>query len=159
MIPSILLVVAIIAAIYFSKRWRTVPQAERKDFARKGVLWGAAAIVLALVAMGRAHWLMGFLAALLALAGRIAQFGQYLPMIKKLFGMQDESSQPQMPSSPEAMTRQQAADILGVDVNASKEEVRQAHKKLMQKIHPDRGGSEALAKQINAAKECLLTNA
>ena len=54
------------------------------------------------------------------------------------------------------MGRQQAADILGVEINASDEEVRMAHKKLMQKIHPDRGGSELLAKQINTAKDVLM---
>ncbi|MCL4167184.1 UNVERIFIED_CONTAM: hypothetical protein GTU68_041467 [Idotea baltica] len=53
------------------------------------------------------------------------------------------------------MSRQDAADILGIDINASQDEIRTAHKKLMQKIHPDRGGSDALAKQINEAKRVL----
>ena len=119
-------------------------------------LWGLAIVVLALVATGRAHWLMGVLAALLALAGRVAQFAQYIPLFKKLFG--DASAQPppagNAPSN-QSMSRQDAADILGVDVNADQEEIRLAHKKLMQKIHPDRGGSDALAKQINQAKDIL----
>ena len=54
------------------------------------------------------------------------------------------------------MSHQEAADLLGIDVESNEEEVRLAHKKLMQKIHPDRGGSDALASQINQAKDTLL---
>ena len=101
---------------------------------------------------------MGVLAGLLALAGRAVQFAQYIPLFKKLFGDQAQANQSsgQAAANSQNMTRQQAADILGVDVNASTDEIRMAHKKLMQKIHPDRGGSDALAKQINRAKDCLL---
>ncbi|WP_282607363.1 DnaJ domain-containing protein [Pelagibius sp. Alg239-R121] len=56
----------------------------------------------------------------------------------------------------EAMTRQQAYEVLGLKPGASKEEVREAHKRLLQKIHPDHGGSNFLAAQINRAKDLLL---
>lgn len=55
-----------------------------------------------------------------------------------------------------AMTEQQARDVLGVTASATKPEVIKAHKRLMQKLHPDRGGSDYLAVQINKAKEVLL---
>jgi len=54
------------------------------------------------------------------------------------------------------MSEQQARDILGVSEGASKKEIIKAHKHLMQKIHPDRGGSDYLAQQVNQAKSTLL---
>lgn len=54
------------------------------------------------------------------------------------------------------MTRAEALEILGLDAAASREEIIAAHKRLIQKFHPDRGGSPALAKKINMAKEVLL---
>lgn len=54
------------------------------------------------------------------------------------------------------MAVSQAYEILGLQANATDEDVKQAHKRLMQKLHPDRGGSSYLASQINAAKATLL---
>ncbi len=151
-----LLVIALIAAlIYVYKRWQGLPENRRQGFAKKAALYIFAGIILGLVVSGRAHWLMGILAALLALAGRVAQLAQYVPLFKKLFG-QDSNVGTQQPTTEQAMSRQDAADLLGVDINASEDEVRTAHKRLMQKIHPDRGGSDALAKQINRAKDILI---
>lgn len=54
------------------------------------------------------------------------------------------------------MNLQEAFDILGIPRDAKREDVIAAHRKLMQKLHPDRGGSAALAAQINCAKDIIL---
>ena len=58
-------------------------------------------------------------------------------------------------SSEGAMTEAEAYRMLGLAEGASVEEVRAAYRRLMRKVHPDLGGSSALAALLNAAKERL----
>ena len=60
------------------------------------------------------------------------------------------------PGHTPAMSPDEALAILGLKPGASAEEIKAAHHRLMMKIHPDQGGSDALAAQVNRAKDVLL---
>jgi DnaJ family protein C protein 19 len=55
-----------------------------------------------------------------------------------------------------AMTAERARALLDLRRGASVDEIRAAHRRLMQRVHPDVGGSVHLASEINAARDALL---
>nr|WP_244749471.1 DnaJ domain-containing protein [Mesorhizobium sp. L-2-11] len=57
-----------------------------------------------------------------------------------------------------AMTKEEAYKILGLEAGAAAADVRKAHRRLMQRLHPDLGGTSFLAARINEAKDVLLSN-
>lgn len=52
--------------------------------------------------------------------------------------------------------RDEAARLLGVAEDAKADEIIEAHKRLIAKVHPDAGGSADLAAQVNRARDVLL---
>ncbi len=64
------------------------------------------------------------------------------------------SSPPRGPRTD--MTREEALAVLGLAEGASEEEIKAAHRRLIQRMHPDVGGTADLAARINRAKDVLL---
>lgn len=102
-----------------------------------------------------AEWLRGqdresfvLLQAYMMRKGRGAQGRQYA---------HGDQGQQQNTASWSDISTEEAYKILGLQPGASKEDIIQAHRRLIQKLHPDRGGSDYLAAKINAAKDKLVS--
>lgn len=59
-------------------------------------------------------------------------------------------------ASSSGMNRKEALAVLGLEESATDTDIIAAHRKLMQKLHPDRGGNDYLAAKINEAKDFLV---
>jgi hypothetical protein len=79
----------------------------------------------------------------------------YLERARPDWRAQANGRQAQAPPSG-AMTREEAYRILGLEPGADEAALREAHRRLMMKMHPDMGGSSYLAAKINQAKDLLL---
>lgn len=77
---------------------------------------------------------------------------------RERYQTQDEASEARAEGTGGPMSRDEAYAILGLQSGASAEEIVSAHRRLMQKLHPDRGGSTYLAAKINQAKDLLLAD-
>ncbi|MGZ8998011.1 MAG: J domain-containing protein [Allosphingosinicella sp.] len=51
----------------------------------------------------------------------------------------------------------EARSLLGVGESASLGDVREAHRRLIARVHPDAGGSAELATRVNAARDALVS--
>ncbi|MGL9732685.1 MAG: J domain-containing protein [Wolbachia sp.] len=56
----------------------------------------------------------------------------------------------------DSLSTDEALKILGLNPEASKNEINKAYQNLMKLVHPDKGGSEYFAQKLNAARDRLL---
>ena len=157
----ILLAVIAIGLILWYKISKT-PADKRKIL----IFWSTVGVIIGtlvvLAATGRMHWLYALGGTIAAFMPRVISALRYLPLINRFRqqytqkGGQQSGQQPTGRTNPGNMTVAQAREILGVSANATRDEIIKAHKRMMQKVHPDRGGSDFLAAQINQAKDTLL---
>ncbi len=110
-----------------------------------------------LTATGRIHWLVAMGAAVAPFLRRALGLVRYLPLLSRLLKRTQGPIGGQPPHRDSgAMSHAKACDVLGLGPHPEKAEVIAAHRRLIQKLHPDRGGTNYLAQQLNEAKRLLL---
>lgn len=65
----------------------------------------------------------------------------------------------QLSAELDGMSEDEALDILGLKRPAPDADIVKAHRRLLERTHPDRGGSQYLATKVNRAKKVLLRDA
>jgi len=234
----LVIALALITSIFWlMKRYRTLPEKQRKQWLIKMAVGAFVVLMLLAVVTGRVHWLGGLLAAALGFAKfGVNMFARAFPFVR-LFGrhafgnpvfstsflkvqldlqtnsvtgiviegpykgselhhLNDEQlaeleahyqkhdrrsyylirvlrqsgqhsqhhhqqQSKQDYSSVSDPSYNEALQVLGLESyignnELDKKTVIQAHKRLMQKLHPDRGGNDYLASRVNVAKEIVL---
>ena len=153
-IKLFLAVVALAGVMWYLGWYNRATPAQRNRSLRSVLLYGIGIAILVLVLSGRLPWLFAIISAVVpwlnrALAAR--QAWKFFSGFRKSGGRQQHA-----PPPGDSMDIAEAYQILGLASGATEREIIEAHRKLMQKIHPDRGGSDYLAARINQAKEVLL---
>ncbi len=92
----------------------------------------------------------------LAAADSRQLLGAYLE--RRFPGWTDASTRQDGAPASRDMDAKQALAVLGLEASATKQDIVNAHRRLMQKLHPDRGGTDYLAATLNLAKKVLLEN-
>ena len=162
MVRLFIIILSILIAWFLLRRFLKAPS----EYSKKILLWGLFAVLILLLLSGKLNAIFAivgiFLAAIIKLLPIVLQF---FPQLRRLWFFLKRESPVNDPSSSQKksfvptdhkMTVKEAYDVLGLQADASREAILLAHRRLMQKVHPDRGGSNYLATEINRAKDILI---
>lgn len=161
-----------VAVFMILKQWGALTPDRKKAATWKAALVVLGAVLLFMVLTGRVHVLVAAVAALIPLLKKLPALLRFAPLFSRIYQQQGpgghghsgygQEGQRQggqgrgRSASSGNMSVKEACDILGVDQDCSQEDIILAHRRLMQKLHPDRGGNDYLAAKVNEAKTVLL---
>ena len=160
MILRLILIVAALVAIWWGLRWLSKADPVK---AKKALIAGGLGL---LVVVGVLLLLGGKQAGLFAVAAGLAPWisrvmrlhgaWQYVRRFTGQGPVQPDADKRGASSPDSIMTHQQALEILGLSPGASPDQIKDAHRRLMQVNHPDAGGSTWIAARLNQARDLLL---
>lgn len=166
MLKILLFAVIVTCIIIFGGRYKKMDAAQKRTALWRlgmGALFG---ILIFLVVTGRMHWVGAALGALIPFLrnayGLLAQLLPFWLQRKQATQAQQQQNEEKVPTTPGGnMDTNEALEILGLSGNIHAGEItvsmiQDAHRRLIQKLHPDRGGNDYLAAKINQARDCLL---
>jgi len=145
--------------------WQAQPVDQRRSASWKIILLLATIGLLYLAITGRMHWLGAMIALVLPFLKKLLPLLlRFFPSIARWWRRQQQQKQQQGHSGRQqrrsggksGMSEAEALEVLGLKTGANREEIIQAHRHLMQKLHPDRQGSAYLAARVNEARDRLL---
>lgn len=166
MLKILLFAVLVTCIIIGSARYKKMdPAQQRKALWRMGTGIFLGILVL-LVITGKMHWIGAALGALIPfMRNAYGLINQVLPYWLERKNAQQNNTQTASSDSPKhplvPMPIQEALEVLGLSGDITKGEISEsmiqdAHRRLIQKLHPDRGGNDYLAAKINQARDLLL---
>jgi DnaJ homolog subfamily C member 19 len=166
MVRLVLLITIIAIGLIVWNKFNEANEQQRKKLILTTVVWGVLGGLALLAITGHLNAITAVIGGAIAMLTRaVPNLLKYLPTLSHFY-KQTQSNQASgngagqqgkaQPNNSNAMSQQEALDILGLKPGATREDIISAHKRMMQKVHPDRGGSDYLAAQLNKAKKALL---
>ena len=162
LIPAI----AVLTVVWFFKSYQQGTPDQRKRLVIGFLFAIVFGFVLFMALTGRIHYIAAIVTGLIPFVRRAVPLLRYIPFVRRFVKNVkvedankdgDSDSSKAAGSSSSIMRRAQALEVLGLEEGASEEAIVDAHRRLMQKCHPDRGGNDYLAAQLNQAKDTLLS--
>lgn len=111
------------------------------------------------ILMGLAAAIFGGLLSLRGLAvlgAPLATFGIGLMAVGAGFRPKPKRRSEAPPPAANAMSRVEALEILGLQGDPTEDEINQAYRSLMKRVHPDSGGTDGLSRRLTEARDTLL---
>jgi hypothetical protein len=153
MLGKIVILLALVAA-----GWILFRASNSRPDAARGMFRLKVVGLLAVAAVLFASNLFPFALMILIAAGGVTAIELWSGRAIK--GLEDMAPGAGMGAAPPApLKAEEAAAILGLALDASEEDVKAAHKKLIGQLHPDKGGTDYLAAKINDARRVMLERA